>query len=171
MRRVVEKGIVTMGVLFVFGTGVAWAQHGHGAGTAAPSGSAGMMSHTMSMAARPVQSATVDGLKLSVDVMGMEMHAPMQKMKGSPLPDTFDQTKSMAIMVMIESAQPPKTVKDADVAVTVVSPAGKTESEKAHWYGDHYGVSFEPEEVGTYRILVTAVSNGIKREAEFTHVE
>jgi hypothetical protein len=171
---VVKKWFVVFGFLFVFGIGEALAQNGHdhGAGAAAPSGNAGMMSHhNMSMAARPVQSITVDGLKISADVMGMGMHVQMQTMKGFPLPGTFDRTVSQAIMVMIEAADTKRVVKDAEVTVTVIGPMGETTTGKAPWYGDHYGASFSSDEDGTYRILVAAVGNGVKREAEFKHIE
>jgi hypothetical protein len=92
-------------------------------------------------------------------------------MKGFPLPDTFDRTVSQAIMVMIEAVDTKKVVKDAEVTVTVIGPKGETTTGKALWYGDHYGASFSSEEDGTYRILVAAVSNGVKREAEFKHIE
>ncbi|MDA8124211.1 MAG: hypothetical protein M0009_03365 [Deltaproteobacteria bacterium] len=171
----VKKWFVVFGVLFVFGIGEALAQHGHdhGAAAAAPAGNAGMMMpHQMPLTAvRSLQSATVDGLKISVDIMGMGMHAHMQEMKGTPLPATFDRSKGQAIMVTIEAADTKKVVKDAEVTVTVIGPKGETTTGKAPWYGDHYGASFGSDEDGTYRIVVAAVSNGVKREAEFKHIE
>lgn len=171
MRMALKKWVFITGITLVLGPGGAWAQQGHDHGTGSPptSGSGGVMSHHMP--ARPVQSAVVDGLKISVDVMGMGMHVQMQTMKGTPLPDTFDRKKGQAVMVMIESVATQKVVTDAEVTVTVVDPKGVATVAKAPWYGDHYGTGFGSEEDGTYRIRVEAVHGGIRRGAEFKHVE
>ena len=55
---------------------------------------------------------------------------------------------------MIQSLASKETIKDADVAITIISPTGKEKTSKAPWCGDHYGESFSPSEKGTYRVVI-----------------
>lgn len=126
--------------------------------------------HSMSMAHRPLQSADLQGLKVSLDVMDMGMHVHMQGMKGNPVPDSYDAKRSQAIMFMIQSAATKETVKDAEVTVTITSPSGKKTIRRAPWCGDHYGQSFSPAEEGTYRIAFRTNAKEGNGEIIFNYV-
>ena len=93
----------------------------------------------------------------------------MQAMKGRPVPDSYDSKQSQAIMVIIQSLSSKETIKDAAVAVTIITPAGKKKMSKAPWYGDHYGESFSPSEKGTYLIRVEVGGQGGKGEVMFKY--
>jgi hypothetical protein len=149
--------------------GAAFAQHSHDhSGGSAPMQQGGM-SHDMSMMNRPVQSATVKGVKISLDVMDMEMHMHMQGMKGNPVHGSFDQKQSHAIMVMLEDAASKKTIKDADVTIILTYPDGKKETSKVAWSSDHYGLGFSPAKNAVYGIQVNVDWKGMKRDAAFNY--
>jgi hypothetical protein len=164
------QGIIALAISMTLVSGLAFAQHNHNhdAVPAAQVEHSGM-SHQMSMANRSVQSATIQGLKVSLDVMDMGMHVRMQGMKGNPVPDTYDSKQSQATMVMIQSTASKETVKDADVAITIISPTGEKKTSKALWCGDHYGESFSPSEKGTYQIVVKVEGREGKGETTFTY--
>lgn len=160
-------GAVIVVVLF---TGAAFAQHGHDhSGGSAPMQQSGMMSHDMSMMNRPVQSEAVKGVKISVDVMDMNMHMHMQGMKNNPVHGSFDQKQSHAIMVMLEDTASKKTIKDADVAITLTYPDGKKETSKVAWSSDHYGLGFSPAKNAVYGIQVAVDWEGVNRQAAFKY--
>jgi len=160
--------VIVLPASVILSYGIADAQHNHGASPAAKMEHSGK-SHQMSMADRPVQSATVEGLKVSLDVMDMGMHVHMQGMKRNPVPDTYDSKQSQAIMVMIQSTASKETVKDADVEITIISPTGEKKTSKAPWCGDHYGESFSPSEKGTYQIVVKVEGREGKGETTFKY--
>lgn len=162
--------VIVLAISMTFGSGLAFAQHGHdhGAAPAVKMDHQGM-SHQMSMADRPVQTAKIQDLKVSLDVMDMGMHVHMQGMKKNPVPDTYDANQSQAIMVMIQSLASKETVKDADVAITILSPGGKKMMSKAPWCGDHYGASFSPVELGAYRIFIKVEGREGKGEVTFKY--
>ena len=166
----IMQGVIVLAASVILGYGIADAQHSHdhGAPPAAKTDHQGM-SDTMSMADRPVQSATVQGLKVSLDVMDMGMHVHMQGMKRNPVPDTYDAKQSQAIMVMIQSTASKETVKDADVTITIISPTGEKKTSKAPWCGDHYGESFSPSEKGTYQVVVKVEGREGKGETSFKY--
>lgn len=149
--------------------GAAFAQHSHDhSGGSAPMQHGGM-SHDMSMMNRPVQSATVKGVKITLDVMDMEMHMHMQGMKKNPVHSSFDQKQTHAIMVMLEDAASRKTIKDADVTIILTYPDGKKETSKVAWSSDHYGLGFSPAKNAIYGIQVDFDWKGVKREAAFKY--
>ncbi|HOG18622.1 MAG TPA: hypothetical protein PLB96_14900 [Syntrophales bacterium] len=164
------RGSVALAIAMAFVSGPAAAQHmhHHGATPAAKMEHPGM-SHQMSMADRPVQTANVQGMKVSLDVMDMGMHVHMQGMKGNPVPHTYDAGQDQAIMVMIQSLASKEIIKDADVSVTIVSPAGDKKTSKAAWCGDHYGESFSPSEEGTYQVIVRVEGREGKGETTFKY--
>jgi hypothetical protein len=166
------KTINVTGAVVVFlalFAGVAFAQHSHDhSGGSAPMQQGGM-SHDMSMMNRPVQSITVKGVKIGLDVMDMEMHMHMQGMKGNPVHSSFDQQQSQAIMVMLEDAASKKTIKDADVIITLTYPDGKKDTSKVPWSSDHYGLGFNPAKNAIYGIQVNVDWKGVKREAAFKY--
>ncbi len=160
------------GIFLVSFAGMAIAQHGHGSGhggTGMPAQGSGGGSHSMSMMNRPVQSVTVDGYKVSVDIMDMSMHSSMQKMKGNPAPGESDHAKSHAIMVMIQDTTSKEIITDAKVSYTLVSPSGVKETGKLDWSGDHYGRGFDPNEKGSYQVQLKIESGGMEREAKLTY--
>ncbi|MEE9913965.1 MAG: hypothetical protein K4571_19820 [Deltaproteobacteria bacterium] len=169
-KKILQGIIVLAASVILAGYGVAEAQHNHNHGAApAPKMDHGKMSHQMSMADRPVQVADIQGMRVTLDVMDMGMHVHMQGMKGNPVPDTYDAKQSQAIMVMIKSLASKETIKDADVAITIISPTGKQKASKAPWCGDHYGESFSPSEKGTYQIVINVIGREGKGEVTFKY--
>ena len=173
MDRIVKKiGIVFLAaILGVFSAGLAMAQHGgHGHGAPA-SASMGDMSHggghSMAMKDRFVQSASVDGYKITLDVMDMSMHMAMPGMKGNSMPDA-DHSKSHVLMVTVQDAASKEILSDAKIQYTLVSPSGKQESGKLEWSGDHFGAGFSPKEKGAYQVQLMVESGGMEREAKFS---
>ena len=160
-------GVFSLAGALVFGfAGVSMAQHGHGSGhggTGMPAQGSGGGSHSMSMMNRPLQSVTVDGYKVSLDIMEMSMHMPMQKSKGNPPPQGYDNSKSHAIMVMIQDTTSKEIITDAQVTCTIVAPGGEKESGKLQWSGDHYGKGFEPKGKGAYQVLLKMEGGGMER--------
>jgi hypothetical protein len=162
--------VIVLPASVILGYGIADAQHNHDhSATPATQMEHHDMSNQMSMPDRPVQSATIEGLKVSLDVMDMGMHVHMQGIKRNPMPDSYDSKQSQAIMVMIQSTASKETLKDADVAITIISPTGEKKTSKAPWCGDHYGVSFSPSEKGTYQIVVKVEGREGKGETTFTY--
>lgn len=166
----IMQGVMVLAASVILSNGIAEAQHNHnhGATPAAKMEHQGT-SHQMSMADRPVQVADVQGMRVTLDVMDMGMHVHMQGMKGNPVPDTYDAKQSQAIMVMIKSLASKETLKDANVTITIVSPAGKQKTSKAPWCGDHYGESFSPSEKGTYQIVIKVEGHEGKGETTFKY--
>lgn len=168
-------GLLFLAGASVFGLGgIAMAQHGHGGMDMSAHGSTstqGSGSHSMSMSMkdRPVQSVSVDGFKISLDIMDMSMHASMQKMKGNPAPGEMDHAKSHAIMVVVQDTASKEIITDAKVNYTIVSPTGAKETGKLDWSGDHYGRGFSPKEKGAYQVQLQIDSGGMEREAKFTY--
>ena len=166
-------GIYFLSGILVFGfANVAMAQHGHGSGH----GGSGMSthgsgggSHSMPMMNRPVQSVTVDGYRVSLDIMDMSMHASMQKMKGNPAPGEMDHARSHAIMVMIEDTASKEIITDAKVTYTLLSPSGAKETGKLDWSGDHYGRGFDAKEKGSYQVQLKIEGGGMERGAKFAY--
>ena len=168
-----KLGLLFLAGIFVFSfAGIAMAQHGHGSGHGGSSMSthgSGGGSHSMSMMNRPTQSVTVDGYKVSLDIMDMSMHASMQKMKGNPAPGEMDHAKSHAIMVMIQDTASKEIITDAKVTYTLLSPSGGKEMGKLDWSGDHYGRGFGAKEKGSYQVQLKIEGGGMERGAEFAY--
>jgi hypothetical protein len=169
-----------VGFFVFFFTALAMAQHGHGGMDMSSHGdmskqggmdmsSHGSSSHSMSMKDRPVQSVTVEGFKVTLDVMDMSMHASMQKMKGNPAPGESDHAKSHAIMVVVQDTASKEIITDVKVNYTIVSPSGEKETGKLDWSGDHYGRGFSPKEKGVYQVQLQIESGGMEREAKFSY--
>ena len=161
------------GILVAALAGVAMAQHGGGHGgmdmsTHGSMSSQGSGSHSMSMKDRPVQSATIDGYKVSLDIMDMSMHASMQKMKGNPAPGESDQVKSHASMVVVQDTASKEIMTDAKVTYKITGPSGPPETGNLDWSGDHFGRGFNPKEKGAYRVQLKIENGGMEREADFT---
>lgn len=157
-------GYFCMGLLVISPGGIAFAQHGHGGMAMSGHGSD---SHSMSMKDRPVQSVTVEGMKISLDVMDMSMHTSMLAKKGNPVPGGYDHSQSHAIMVMIQDTASKEIITDAKVTCTVVRPSGERDTGSLMWSGDHYGKGFTPTEKGSYEVQLKIESGGMEREAKF----
>jgi len=164
------------GLLVVYFAGVSLAQHSHSHG--APStATSGMGSQEMSMKSQPVQSLTVEGYKITFEVMDMSAHMAMPGMKGMSMPGMkgnpqqggSEQSKSHVIMVMVQDTASKEIISDARVAYTILSPGGKKEAGKLEWSGDHYGAGFSPTETGQYQVQLMLESGGMEREAKFTY--
>jgi len=160
------------GALVLVFAGISMAQHGHGSGhggVGMPAQGSGGGSHSMPMMNRPVQSVTVDGYKVSLDIMDMSMHASMQKMKGNPAPGEMDHAKSHAIMVIIQDTASREIITDAKVTYTLLSPSGAKETGKLDWSGDHYGRGFDAQEKGSYQVQLKIEGGGMEREAKLAY--
>ena len=164
------------GLLAACFAGVALAQHSHSHG--APStATSGMGSQEMSMNSQPAQSLTVEGYKITFEVMDMSAHMAMPGMKGMRMPGMkgnpeqggSEQSKSHVIMVTVQDTISKEIISDARVAYAVLSPGGKKEAGKLEWSGDYYGGGFNPTEKGQYQVQVTVEGGGIEREAKFTY--
>lgn len=168
-------GLLFLAGFFVFSRGgVALAQQGHGHGGmdmsahgSTPTHGSGSHSMSMSMKDRPVQSVSVDGFEISLDIMDMSMHTSMQKMKGNPAPGESDQVKSHAIMVVVQDTASKEIITDAKVNYTIITPSGAKEMGKLDWSGDHYGRGFNPKEKGAYQVQLQIESGGMERDAKF----
>ena len=125
----------------------------------------------MSMKNRPVQSVTVEGFKVTLDVMDMSMHTSMQNMKRNLLPNSFEYSKSHAIMVTVQDTASKEILSDAKVQYALISPSGEKETGRLEWSGDHFGGSFSPKEKGTYRVQFMIESGGMERQAQFEYGE
>ncbi len=157
-----------VGMVVISLGGMAFAQHGHGPGGTAMPGH-GSDSHSMSMMNRPVQFLSVEGMKISLDIMDMSMHTSMQAKKGNPVPGGYDHSQSHAIMVMIQDTASKEILTDAKINCTITRPSGERETGDLMWGGDHYGKGFSPKEKGAYQVELKVYSGGLEREAKFTY--
>jgi hypothetical protein len=168
---VVKKNVLSLlSVLLAFTfSPVAMAQHGghsHG-GATAPSPQTGK-SHDKGMKSSPAQSVTVEGFKVSLEVMDMSAHMSMPGMKGSPQHGE-GHSQSHALMVSLQDTASKEIVSDARVSFSILSPSGKKENGKMEWSGEHYGAGFSPREKGTYQVELKIESGGMEREAKLTY--
>jgi hypothetical protein len=140
--------------------------HSHG-GTTAPSPQTGK-NQDMGMKSNPAQSVTVEGFKVSLEVMDMSAHMNMTGMKGSP-PHGEGHSQSHALMVTLQDTASKEIITDARVSFSILSPSGKKENGKMEWSGEHYGAGFSPREKGTYQIELKIESGGMQREAKLSY--
>ena len=139
--------------------------HGHG-GSSTPS--PGMASHETGVKSGSGQSITVEGYKISFDVMDMSAHMAMPGMKGKAMHGA-EHSKSQAMMVTVQDTASKEMISDANVTYTLISRSEKKETGKLEWSGDHYGANFSPKEKGAYRVQVMIQSGGMEREAKFRY--
>ncbi len=178
------------GVFVISLGGVAMAQHGHGGMGGMDMSSQGKMSSqggmdmstqggmdmsthaksssSMAMKDRPVQSESVDGYKITLDIMDMSAHMSMPGMKMGSMSDA-DHSKSHAFMVTIQDTASKEIISDAKISYTLISPSGGKETGKLDWSGDHYERSFNAKEKGTYQVQLQIESGGMEREAKFSY--
>ncbi len=155
--------------LLVFSfSGWAMAQHGgHGGGTSSsPEKSA---SRPTPAASQAVQSATVEGFKITFEVMDMSAHMSMPGMKGASQQGASEHSKSHAIMVKVQDTASKEIISDAKVQYALIRPSGEKETGKLAWSGDHYATTFSPKEKGTYQVQLKIESGGMERDANFKY--
>lgn len=149
--------------LLVSGGAMAQHQHDHGGGSMkAPKKSA-----VPEAGKRPVQSQTVEGFKITFEIMDMTAH--MQHLKTSKGHGESAHSQSHTFMVAIQDTASKEIISDAKVRYTIISPAGEKETGELKWSGDHYGGGFSPKEKGTYRVQLRVESGGMEREATFSY--
>ena len=151
---------------FIPGIAVAQHQHGHESPPAAPQKGT---SHSMHKASQPGQAATVEGAKITFEVMDMSAHMSMPGMKGNPQHGSSDHSKSHAIMVKIQDTASKEIISDAKVRYTLIRPSGEKETGSLVWSSDHYGGGFSPKEKGAYQAQLMIESGGMEREAKFIY--
>ncbi len=143
------------------------AQHKHDHGSApAPSTQMGQ-GHEKSMMGGPAQSVTVDGYKITLEVMDMSAHMSMPGMKSSM--DAAAHAKSHALMVRVQDTASKEIISDARIQYILTTPAGAKESGKLEWSGDYYNGGFSPKEKGNYQIELKIESSGMERTAKFAY--
>jgi hypothetical protein len=165
------------GLLVASFSGVAMAQHSHGHGGAAMSAPEKPSSHEMPMKGQPAQSVTMEGYKITFEVMDMSAHMAMPGMKGMSMPGMkgnpqqggSEQSKSHVIMVTVQDTASKEIVSDAKVMYTILSTSGGKETGKLEWAGDYFGGGFSPKEKGSYQVHLMIESGGMEREAKFTY--
>jgi hypothetical protein len=155
-------GVMISVFLIIFLVGVALAQHGHDHGGATSTPRKGT-----TMANGFAQSLTVEGWKVSFEVMSMGEH--MRHVSKGSNHSKADHTKSHSIMVSIQDTASKEIISDAKVTYNILSPSGGKESGKLEWSGDHYGGGFSPKEKGAYQVQLMIESGGMEREAKFIY--
>src|SRR5512136_2441584 len=91
--------------------------HSHG-GTTAPPPQAGK-SHDPGMKSSAAQSVTVEGFKVSLEVMDMSAHMNMPGMKGSPQHGE-SHSQSHAMMVTLQDMASREIITDARVSFSIL---------------------------------------------------
>jgi hypothetical protein len=153
------------GLLMIFLAGAAVAQHQHDHG-ATPKAAA--KPPEKSAEKERIQSVTVEGLKVSLEVMDMSAHMGMPGMKASPQHGD-GRTQSHALMVTLQDTASKEIISDAQVSFSILGPSGKKENGKMEWSGDHYGAGFNPQEKGAYQVQLKIESGGMDREAKLSY--
>jgi len=156
-------------LVILFASRVTMAQHKHDHGSSSPSVPQKGSPDEMHMGTQPAQATTMEGLKITFEVMDMSQHMSMPGMKGSPQHDASAHSMSHAIMVKVQDTASKEIISDARVSFTIFSPSGEKETGTLEWSGDHYGGSFSPKEKGAYQVQLTVESGGMNREAKFTY--
>jgi len=162
--------VICFSVLWAaFLSSAAIAQHGgHGHGESSTP-SPGMPSHETGAKSGSSRSVTVEGYKISFEVMDMSAHMAMPGMKGHSQHGASGSSPGHSIMVTIQDTASKEIISDANVTYTILSPSEKKETGKLEWSGDHYGANFNPKEKGAYRVQVMIHSGGMEREAKFQY--
>jgi hypothetical protein len=164
MNMHVIRGILA-GLLVFFLSGAAWAQHGHSHG--APAASKGTEAKDSTPARGSVQTVTLEGVRISLEVMSMGDHMK-HTAKGSAHGES-DHSKSHSLMVTLQDMASKEIISDAKVAFVISGPSGRKDSGKLTWSGDHYGAGVEWKEKGEYQIQLQMESGGMEREAKFSY--
>jgi hypothetical protein len=153
------------GLLIFCLSGSAWAQHGHSHG--GPAASKGTEAKDSTPSKGSVQTVTLEGMKISLEVMNMGDHMK-HTTKGSAHGEA-DHSKSHSLMVTLLDVASKEIISDAEVAFVISTPSGKKDSGKLTWSGDHYGAGADLKEKGKYQVQLRMESGGTGREAKFTY--
>jgi len=153
------------GFLMIFFGGAALAQHQHDHG-ATPKPATKPLEKSAEKAS--IQSVTVEGLKVSLQVMDMTAHMNMPGMKGASQHGA-GHSQSHALMVTLQDTASKEIISDAQVSFSILGPSGKKENGKLDWSGDHYGAGFSPQEKGLYQIQLKIEGGGMEREAKLSY--
>lgn len=132
-------------------------QHGHGSPPAkgAPASPKG------------VQTATIEGLKITFEVMSMEEH--MKHLQTARGHGEGDHSQTHSFMVTLQDTISKEIISNAHVEYRVSTPRGESRKGKLTWSGDHYGGGFTPKEKGVYQIRLEIKSEGMERKAAFRY--
>jgi len=160
----------SLAVLFMcFFAGIALAQHQHDHGGSSPAASSKDTSQEMQMGGQPVQAITLEGLKITFEVMDMSMQMSMPGMKGNPQHGGPEHSQSHALMVTVQDTTSKEIISDARVQYALTRPSKEKETGELIWSGDHYGGGFTLKEKGFYQFQLGIESGGMDREAKFTY--
>jgi hypothetical protein len=160
-----SKWVTVIGVMVgaFFFCGPVLAQHGHDHGKSSSVSSATVP------AKKPAQSLTVEGWKISLEVMSMEEHQKHTQgghgHGSSPGQPSF----SHSLMITAQDTFSKEIISDARGKFTILSPSGKKDTGSFLWSGDHYVAGFNPQEKGVYQIQVTLEGGGMERGAKFNY--
>ena len=157
--------VVFWAVFWIGGMAVAQHQHGHGAPAAPASKSPG--AKEASTLKSTAQNLTVEGYKITFDVMSMEEH--MKHLKITQGHGEGDHSKTHSFMVTLQDTASKEIISDAKVQYVITAPGGGKETGNLIWSGDHYSGGFNPKEKGVYQAKVKIESGGMEREAVFKH--
>jgi len=164
MNTHIIRGILA-GLLVFCLSGAAWAQHGHSHGAPAVSKGTGAKDSPPAMGS--VQTVTLEGVRISLEVMSMGDHRKHMT-KGSAHGNA-DHSKSHSLMVTLQDVASKEIISDARVAFVISGPAERKESGKLTWSGDHYAAGINLEEKGKYQIELRAESGGMERVAQLSY--
>jgi hypothetical protein len=156
-------------LVVTFLPGAAMGQHGHDHGSSSSAAPQKGTSHEMTMGNQPTHSVSVEGLKITFEVMDMSMHMSMPGMKGNPQHGASEHSQSHALMVKVQDTASKEIISDARIQCTLIRPSGEKETGKLVWSGDHYGGGFSPKEKGAYQFQLIVESGGMEREAKSTY--
>jgi hypothetical protein len=157
-----------LSAVLVFGfSATALAQHGHGHGESTPPAKTGAGKDSGAKGKQDVQSKSVEGLKISLQVMSMSEHM-QHAQKGSAHGDA-DHSKTHTLMVTLQDEFSKEILADAKIRYTVVAPSGQKETGQLTWFGDSYSAGFSPKEKGPYQIQLKVESGGAERDTNFTY--
>jgi hypothetical protein len=150
--------------LLILSAGAVFGQykHDHGAISAPkPSG--------RETARESVQSATVEGLKVTFEVMNMGEHMKHMAKEKTAAHGETQHSQSHMLMVTLQDTVSKEIIADARVSFSILGPSGQKENGKMEWSGDNYGGGFSPREKGTYQVELKIESGGMEREAKLSY--
>jgi len=164
MNTNIIRGILA-GLLVFCLSGAAWAQHGHSHG--APAVSKGTGAKASTPAKGSVQTVTLEGVKISLEVMSMGDH--MKHMTKGSAHGNADHSRSHSLMVTLQDVASKEIISDAKVAFVISTPSGKKDSGNLTWSGDHYAAGINLEDKGNYQIDLLVESGGMERVAKLSY--
>lgn len=154
-------------IAFFWLGGWAGAQHSQGHGAPAAPASKKSGGKEASVSKPTAQNLTVEGYKITFDVMSMEEH--MKHVKTTQTHGEGDHSKTHSFMVTLQDTASKEIISDAKVRCVITAPGGGKETGNLTWSGDHYGGGFNPKEKGTYQVRLKIESGGMEREAIFKY--